>query len=205
MIVRMMLGLLPFLINAVDPSPDDVDDNDHDDHSDDDNKPTFTKAQQTAINSIVAREARKAAEKARAERDAELDAEREAAEAEAARKIAEEAGEFETVKAQLLADKEKIESDLNLTTKERDDLLAMVKVDVDSAWSNLPAEVRDAYDGDDDDVLARKQHMTKMKKIIDRLAGKPNNGNPPAPKPTDGSFDLDAEINKAKAKVAAKF
>ena len=82
MIVRMMLGLLPFLINAVDSSPDDHDDNDHDDHSDDDNKPTFTEAQQTAINRIVAREARKAAEKARAERDAELEAEREAAEAE---------------------------------------------------------------------------------------------------------------------------
>lgn len=201
--LRLLLSIFSFMAFTTDSGKDDPDENPDpdpngppvDDEQDpkDDKKPKFTDEQSAEIGRIVARETRKAADKARADRDAEIAAEKAAADAEAKRKADEEAGEYEKAKEQLT-------SDLESAQKQRDEALELLKANVDTQWDDLPDEVKATYTGEEDDVLAKSSHMNLMKPVIDRLKSeaekaeeRKNPGNPKNPKPTDRATTTDED------------
>lgn len=139
------------------------------------------------------RDARKAAEKRARDAQKELD------DLKAAKVKADEEEQAEQGRWKELA--EKREASLTETTTERDSLKAerdeykaLLTADVDASWKDLPEEVREAYDGEDDDVLAKKRHMARMAKVIQKLtaeSGTPGNG--PNPKPAGAGVDTEAD------------
>ena len=123
------------------------------------------------------REARKRAEKRIKELE-DAEAERQAEEQKKADAERIEQGKWEELATKREAELTAKTTSLQAMTAERDTLLSIVKADVDAAWDTIPEEVREAYDGEDDDVLAKKQHMTRNAKIIARLqdtGGQPGN------------------------------
>lgn len=183
--LRLLMSLLSFLSLTTDPNsdPDDPDVNEPSPGAGKKSKIEFTDEQNAEIGRIVSRETRKAKDAGRAERDAEIAAEKAAADAEAKRKADEDAGLFESVKQSLTDERDAAKAELDVATKERDALQELVKADVDAQWDELPEEVRSTFEGADDDVLAKKRHMQRMKSIIDRLLAvsskKGTPGNPP--------------------------
>lgn len=168
-----------------DPKPDDV---------------TFDEKQQEKLNALLAAE-RKRTEEATAARLKQEQADAKAkADAEAERKRQEAAGEFDQVKASLTSERDTALDEAKTLKTTNEALLALVTADVEAAWGDLPEEVREAYDGADDDPLAKKQHMTRMAKVIARLtaeAAKPGNGpNPPA---ASGARDMNQALATARA------
>lgn len=152
------------------------------------------------------REARRAAEREAAAAKAELE-KRDKAEAAAKAKQAEQDGKWEELARERESTLAAAKTDLESVTAERDVLKDLVKADVDAQWGELPEEVRKAYDGDDDDALAKKQHMQRMKPIIDRLVGdeeQRNPGNPRGPKPT-GRVTTTEEDEAAKRRMRPRF
>lgn len=126
---------------------------------------TFTEDQQKAIDRMMGearRDGRKAAEDAadEAKRKAEADAE-------VARQIA--AGEFETARKTIEDERDAAVADRDAYKARIDTLVAAIKPTVDAAWTELPDEVRDLYDGADDDVIAKQSHITRHAKLIARL------------------------------------
>lgn len=125
-------------------------------------KVTFTPEQQAEINKLIGsarREGKQSAaeEAAEAKRKADEEAERE-------RQI--KAGEFDTVRQSLEA-----ERDAALTKAAQfDALVETIRPEVDAQWAALPGEVTELYEGDADDVLAKRAHMARCKKLIDKLA-----------------------------------
>lgn len=73
----------------------------------------------------------------------------------------------------------------NLTTErdgwkgKYDTLVKVVAPGVKKAWEATPEEIRDLYDGKDDDVLALQAHMEKYEKLAEKLKA------PPERKPGD--------------------
>ena len=147
----------------------------------------------------------------KAERDARKKAEkrlRELEKAEAERQDAdrkrEEAEQAEQGKWQELATKREAEltektTALETITAQRDTLLSLIVKDVESSWKDIPEEVRETYDGDDDDVLAKKQHITRNAKIIARLQGDDDGkpGNRENPKGSNGKPDVKSPHKKS--------
>lgn len=139
---------------------------------------------QQFVNDMIAAERKRTEDKLKAEAD---EREREAREARE-REEAEKRGDFEQVKqdyetrvSSLATEKQSIEARL----KQYEEL---VKADVDAQWGEIPEEVRETYTGDPEDVLARKDHIVRNKKIIERLTAgttttRGNGPNPPAGKP----------------------
>src|SRR5690606_8694571 len=129
----------------------------------------------------------------------ELDALKDAqakAEADRQREADEAKGDYEAAKAAIEQERDAAATERATLKAERDALLALVKADVDAQWDALPDEVKEAFDGNDDDVLARKQHMNRMAKVIARLTEKAHTpGNGPNPKPSDG--DTKTNIREA--------
>lgn len=163
---------------------------------------TFDEKQQAKLNALLAAE-RKKTEEATAARLKQEQADAKAkADADAERKRQEAAGEFDQVKQSLTTERDTALDEAKTLKATNDALLALVTADVDAAWGDLPDEVREAYDGPDDDPLAKKQHMTRMAKVIARLtaeAAKPGNGpNPPAAGPRE--LNVAEEAAKARAR-----
>jgi len=165
-------------------------------------KPTkveFTPEQNEWIGNKIAYELKKAQEK----RDADEAEAKKKADAEAERKKAEDAGKFEEVKTSLISERDTALAERKAIEAERDEYRELVTKDVNASWSALPEEIREAYDGADDDVLAKKRHMTRMAKVIERLTGdttSPAGGNRPNPKPGSAAFNVADEAARARAR-----
>ena len=174
-----------------DPKPDEV---------------TFDARQQEKLNALLAAE-RKRTEEATAARLKQEQADAKAkADADAERARQEAAGEFDAVKQSLTSERDAAVTERDSLKTERDTLLALVKADVDAAWDGLPDEVKDAYAGEPDDVLGRKQHMTRMAKVIAALTTKTHTpGNGPNPPASDGTRDLKAALTEARANPKYSF
>lgn len=195
--IRLLFALLFFFADGENASDDDATDDDSATNRDDSTADDLGDKGKAAI--AAERKARRAAEAAAKAAQERLDT----LEADAKKRAESEA--VEQGKWQELA--EKREADLATTTESlstlkatNETLLTLVKADVDAAWNDLPDEVRDAYDGDDDDPLAKKQHMTRMAKVIERLTvsgATPGNG--PNPKPSDGTIDHETALRRARA------
>ncbi len=121
------------------------------------------------------REARKLAASeaagAREERDALLKekAEREDAAAKEREAEAEKKGEFEALAKKRENERDAAKSDVTRLTAENDQLRAAISGVLDSEWKELPAEVKDAYLGADDDPLARLAFLPKGKALAIKL------------------------------------
>lgn len=114
------------------------------------------------------RDARKAADKRARDAEKKL-ADLETAKAQAAEQEATQQGKWEELATTRKTALDELATDRDAVTAERDEYRALVEADVTAAWKDLPEEVRDAYEGDDDDVLGRKRHMVRMAKVIARL------------------------------------
>ncbi len=212
MLVRTLLALLPFLMLADGETTGGEEDTDTDATADRDDadgtnaEDTLGDKGQKALRRE--REARKVAEKERTDlqkRVADFEKrQREAdeANAKAQRKKNEEAGKFDEVKQSLESERDTAASERDRFKEQNDTLLRLVKADVEAAWGDLPDEVKDAYDGEDDDVLAKKQHMQRMAKVIAKLTDavrerKP--GHPRDPKTGINEIDINTEVAKKAA------
>lgn len=201
--LRFLLSLLSFLFLQENPPADDPPVNDPPKPGDDPKPPKieWTKEQQDEINRIAAKERREGAKRAREDRDAEIEEQRKKDAVAAQRTKDQEAGEFEKVKESLQNDAKTASDERDTLKDQRDTLLGLLKADVDATWNDLPEEVKDAYDGEDDDVLAKKQHMTRMAKVTERLtAASSGPGNGPNPPAGEHKIDINKEIaRKAQA------
>ena len=136
----------------------------------------------------------------KAARDAQTELDR--LKADAQKKADEEAaeqGKFKDLLDKRDADL-KIANDSLTTLQERlDEALAAITADVDSRWKDVPDEVRELYEGDDDDVLAKRKHLTRSAKLIARLTEtkEPARGNGPGPK-AGGPPKIDTKAEVAK-------
>lgn len=119
------------------------------------------------------------------ERDALLTEknQREADERRAAEAAATEAGKFEELaqtrekeRDTALADKSRLETENARLRKAVDDV-------IDAQWKELPAEVKEVYQGDKDDSVAKLEFLPKAKKLVDKLAEADGSrdGNGPGP------------------------
>ena len=191
LLLARSLRLMPFL-NVTDPGGGGGSD-DLPADTDQKQKVEFTDEQNTEIGKIVAREVRKAADKARSDRDAEIAAEKTAADVEAKRKADEEAGKYEEAKTQLTSERDEAVS-------KRDKALGLLKANVDANWDGLPESVKSTYQGDAEDVLAKSEYMQQMKPVIDQLREaeakgeeRSNPGNPPGKTPSDKKTTTDED------------
>lgn len=111
-------------------------------------------------------------------------------EAEAKRKRDEEAGRFEDVKASLTSERDEAMMAREAFRAEAEELRALIAADVAAAWDALPEAVRATFDGDADDVLAKKRHMNRMAPVIDEMTKRTGSevlGNRPSPGPSQGA------------------
>lgn len=194
-------GILPAISGG-----DHDEDPPQDDPPKDDPKPTkpegITDEIQAYFSNIVTREARKAADKAKADVQAELDRKRQQDEAERKRKDDEAKGDFEQVKTSLTSERDTAISERDAYKSELDEYRALVTADLDAQWKALPEEVREAYDGEDDDVLAKKRHIVRMAKVIEKLSEKPTiRGSGPSPKPGTTGVDEAAALSHVRQTV----
>lgn len=148
-------------------------------------KPTFTEAQQTEVNRLIAREKRDAATKARADAKAERDAADAQTRTEAERKKAEERGEFEKVRGDLERERDEARTERDALKADAQRHREAIAAALDADWKKLPDAVRDAYSGPDDDPLARLAWLPKGKALADGLAQRDDrvrgNGRDPLP------------------------
>jgi len=152
---------------------------------------TFDEKQQKKLNDLLAAERKKTEERLATEAAAQAQREKEQRE----RDEAEKRGEFETVKTSLTQERDTAISERDSLKSELDTYRELVRKDVEASWSEIPEEVRETYDGGDDDVLAKKQHMDRNAKIIERLTSseKTTSGNPPNPPPGTPPGDVKIE------------
>ena len=170
-----LLLLLMSLIGEIGPDGKEIEGDppapDKDKDKDKDKKPEIPPDVQEYFNGIIAAEKRRAKDDAKAE----FDAAKAAADQKAAddKKVSDEEAKSNYEAAKLLIEKERDDAKGSLTTvtAERDRLLGMIKSDVEATWKDLPAEVVEMYDGEDTDLLAKKDFMTKMEKVIVKLTG----------------------------------
>lgn len=156
-------------------------------------------ALQEFVNGLLAAERKKTEDRIKADaekRDAELKEQRE-------REEAEKRGEFETVKAGYESKVGELEAERSALTAELEQYRELVAKDVETAWSSIPEEVRETYTGADDDALAKKQHISRNAKIIERLtaAEERRPGNPPNPRPRRGSEPAEVESPLSKRQI----
>lgn len=149
---------------------------------------------QTWLNGIVAEAERRATQRGKDDAVAEAEAARVAAEEAATLAANEQAGEYATAKAAL----EKQITDANTARTAAEEALAaanttiaslqeLVSTGVEEEWKTLPEEIRETYEGADDDLIAKKGHMTKFSKLIAKLA-QPGGKTPADPDPLTGKF-----------------
>lgn len=198
-------GTLPLLSGGDHDDSDDTDQTDADQREADDTDDDAD----TAELGDKGKAALKAERDARkAERDARKAAEKELADLKAEQQRAKDKEAAEQGKWQELA--EKREADLTAATTERDALqsrldeaLQVIRDDVTATWKDTPEEVRDLYEGDEDDVLAKRRHLTRSAKLIARLTADKDKtrGNGPNPKPRGNQIDIDKETARTARRV----
>ena len=151
------------------------------------------------------REAAKAAQddakKAREERDAlqKEKAERESAEAKAREDEAAKKGEFEKLANERQTALDAAKAEAKTLKADNDALRGAIGGFLDAEWKALPAEVKDAYLGADDDPLAKLAFLPKGKALADKLAGKEpvKRGLGGDPKPSGGGAGDDKAAQQA--------
>ncbi len=207
MLLRLMFSLLPFLVlSDGEDASDDGDDSDAtgdrdgagDDTSDRNDSDALGDKGKAAI--AAERKARRDAEAARKAAEDRADK----LEADAKKRADDEAakqGQWQELAEKREADLTESQTTLESVQAQLDEAMTILKAETDATWKAIPEEVRELYDGDDADVLAKRKHLTRSKKLIERLAKtderKPRNGpNPPA---GDGRFDEAAAIENARA------
>ena len=128
-------------------------------------KVTFTPEQQAEINKMIGNARREGKQSA----EAEATAAKAAADAAAERDRQVKAGEFDQVRTSLEKERDDAASDRDDYKSRFDKVIEAIKPSVDEQWKTLPEEVKELYEGADDDVMAMQSHITRHKKLIDRL------------------------------------
>lgn len=194
---RFLLVLLPFLLSAFESGAgdnSDAEDGDGDGHNDESkgkDKIEWTPEQQAAISKIAAREARKAADKARKDRDAEIEAEQSQREQDAQRKKDQEAGEFDKVRQSL-------ESERDTVTGERDSLKSRVEVleklaaeRLQALLEDIPKEIADLAPPESTPIEERLAWAEKAAKAAGTKTSPRGNGFDPRPGSTGTTTEED--------------
>jgi multidrug efflux pump subunit AcrA (membrane-fusion protein) len=147
------------------------------------NKVTFDADQQREVQRLVAKEAKVAREKALADAKAEREEQEAAARKEAERKAAEDRGEFDKVRQSIEAERDTFKGKAESAEAELERYRKTFAPSVETGWTDFPDELKDAYDGADDDTLAKAAFMAKWEKTAERLRaqGATERGNPPNP------------------------
>jgi len=165
-------------------------------------KVTFTDEQQKEIDRLIGaarRDGRKAAEDDAAEVKRKTD---EAAEQQ--RKI--EAGKFDEVRQTLESERDQALA----KAAHLDALIEALRPEIDEQWKGLPAEVTELYEGADDDVLAKRAHIARTRKLIDKLTGTTDQkrqaasfGRTPTPNGTRSNLEEGMEQGRRTGKYSA--
>lgn len=189
--LRFLLALLPFLLSAFNGGAGDNSDGDDGNEGDGDGdtgkngKPEgITDDIQKWVSGLIAKAERDGKRKGKEAAEAAIQTTREQEEADRKRAADEAKGDYETAKKAISDERDGFKTRAEQAEAERDAFRDLVTKDVEAAWDKLPEEIREAYDGEDDDVLAKKRHMRRMAKVIEKLTAeeaKPGNG--PNPKP----------------------
>lgn len=125
---------------------------------------------------------------------------------EARRKEAEEQGDYKKLLDDLQPKYDTAVTDLEAAQQRLDMALKVVNDSLAATWDTVPEEVRDLYDGADDDALARQAFLAKpaTQKLIERLTEKAHTpGNGPNPKPSDGKRDIKAAEDRSRPRYRA--
>jgi len=158
-------------------------------------KVEFTPEQQAEVNRIAAREARKAAEKARADRDAEITAAQEKADADAKRKADEERGAFDEVKRSLESERDTVTAERDRLKAEHDALTSYFATQYEAALKELPDVIKAFAPDDDASFEVKSKWLTKateQARTIDKQTPRGNGGDP---KPGKGKIEIPSLIN----------
>ena len=145
----------------------------HVDESDDQTPEGLNDAGKAALK--AERQKARDAEKAWKAGQAELEQLRkEKADAAAAKALADEEeakrkGEFEELATKRSEELKTVASERDDYKSRFDKVIEAIKPSVDEQWKTLPEEVKELYEGADDDVMAMQSHITRHKKLIDRL------------------------------------
>lgn len=133
--------------------------------------------------------------------------EREAAEAKAREDEAAKKGEFEKLAADREAERDAAKADVKSLQADNDALREAINGFLDAEWQALPAEVRDAYLGADDDPLAKLRYLPKGKALAEKLAGKEpaKRGAGADPKPNGTATISDEDKRKAQAGMYSRW
>lgn len=121
------------------------------------------------------RDARKAAAKEAADLKARLSeieakqAEADAAKAKAEEEEAKRKGEFEQLANKRAEDLAAAIAERDAERAEKAALIEALKPEIDEQWNALPAEVTELYEGADDDVLAKRAHIARTRKLTEKL------------------------------------
>lgn len=179
-------------------------DSDDTDQTEDQREADDTTDADTAALGDAGKEAlRKERERAKAAEKKARDSERELAALKAEQQKRKDTEAAEQGRWKELADQR--EADLATVTTERDTLqtrldeaLQALADDVTAQWKAIPDEVKDLYEGDDDDVLAKRKHLTKSAKLIARLteAKTPPRGNGGDPKPGGKKTEVKSPLKR---------
>lgn len=171
--LRMLLALLPFLLAFSDKGGADSGD-DNDSGSGDQNDDSTSDGQRDADDTLGDK-GKKALDAERKRADDEerkrKDFERRIKDYEKREQAAnEEQGNFKKLYDDLKPQHEEASSKLSALEVERDAYRELVSKDVEASWESIPEEVRETYVGDDDDALAKKQHIVRNARIIERIS-----------------------------------
>lgn len=148
-------------------------------------KVEFTEEQRRELGRIVAKERRLAADAARAEADAARAEADEQARKDRERQQEIDKGNFDAARSSLEGERDAAKGEATSLKAENDQLRAAVDSVLAAEWTALPAEVRDAYSGADDDPLAKLAWLPKGKKLAEKLTGSNGSGgNRPGPNPS---------------------
>jgi chromosome segregation ATPase len=153
------------------------------------------------------------AEKALKAHQAELDALRKekadaaAAKAQADEEEARRKGEFEQIATKRSEELKTATGERDTYKAQLDALVTAIKPEVDARWKGLPDEVTELYEGGDDDILAKRAHIAKHQKLIDRLgeqddAAKDRHRTPMTPRPNPNAQNgLDTDARREQSSI----
>lgn len=156
----------------------------------------LTDEQRKAFGNIMSEARKKARAAGKKEAEDEATAAANQARKDAETEASKKAGKFEEVETQLRSEIEaekanaKTAKEELTTANERIEALnAAILVDLKPRWDALPEEVRDLFQGDENDSLAKLEYLNKdsVKKLANVNGNSGNRTNPPNPKNGDSS------------------
>lgn len=158
-------------------------------------KVTFSPEQQAEIDRLIG--------KARTEgRDAEKTAAaaaKTAADAEAQRQADIAKGDFDKVKASLESERDVAQTERDALKTENQAITAYFSAQYAAAIKELPEVITAFAPADDASFAEKSTWLTKAQAQAVKIGGDPKPGNRPNPKPGDGTRDLDAAAQQARA------